>query len=612
MRQLLQCKVIRSVCFTLILAMVVTFIPPRLGGTPAHAQLMPQYAVAVTDIINQSGVYGDMLARQATDAIVVEMSKTSAYNGSIGITRKMINDAMGKLDVRPPLDKVNIVRLGEELNADAILEGVIKSVRIEGNGPTRRASVSLMVQLVDQASGEVINGAVQTGTSSSRVGYSADDEALVTEAVSKAAFQVVKTMVDYVIPVATIQMNIGSDQVMLNRGVRDGIKPGMRMIVIRGREIIGYIEVREVNPTDSVAKVVKSMRGIQPEDKAKAIYEMPALGTGAVKSEPLSSGAPPRAKRGSNALQKIGTFLLYAAAIYGLYTLIRPGRGTEDAPKIGTLGPMEITWDPSKYGHGVNVMEYQILQDPEKNSTIPVKVMRDPTAIDLGKISLASLFGGGAAITFPYYSLATNPAASFSTLQATVTPEAYGVTHQYMVRVLYKVTPAVAGTGTTNGGGGTGGGTTDAGGSVSYQFTPVSNIITMTAIDPVRITDVVAPRYDSTVGPSSLLVSDLEDTTVDMFIWNSKAGADVYYISVEPVQPGAAPPFKSDAIYATGPVVKLPDSERKRLASTISSYAGTVMRWRVYCRHKDDTSQAWFEGDENLFQVVGVPPGQPK
>lgn len=611
MRQLLQCKAIRSVCFTLIVAMVSTFLPPRIG-TPAHAQLMPQYAVAVTDIINQSGVFGDVLTRQATDAIVVEMSKTSAYNGSIGITRKMINDAMGKLDVRPPLDKVNIVRLGEELNADAVLEGVIKSVRIEGSGATRRASVTLMVQLVDQASGEVINGAVQTGASSSRVGYSADDEALLTEAVSKAAFLVVKTMVDYVIPVATIQMNIGSDQVMLNRGVRDGIKPGMRMIVIRSREIIGYIEVLEVNPSDSVAKVVKSMRGIQPEDKAKAIYEMPAIGSGAVKSAPLSSSAPPRSKKGSNALEKIGRFLLYAAALYGLYTLIRPGRGTENAPKIGTLGPMEITWDPSKYGHGVNVLEYQILQDPEKNSTVPVKVMRDPTAIDLGKVSLAPLFGSGAAITFPYYNLTANPASTFSTSQASVTPEPYGITHNYMVRVLYKVTPAVAGTGTDTTGTGTTGGTTDTTGTVSYQFTPVSNIITMTAIEPVKTTDVVAPRYDSTVGPSSLLISDLQDTTIDMFAWNAKAGADIYYISVEPVQPGAAPQFKSDTIYATGPVVKLPDSERKRLATTISSYAGKVMRWRVYCRHKNDTSQAWFEGDENLFQVDGMPPEQPQ
>ena len=68
-------------------------------------------------------------------------------------------------------------------------------------------------------------------------------------------------MVDYVIPEATIQMNVGADQVMLNRGSRDGIKPGMRMLVIRRKEVLGYIEVHSVDPINSNAKILKSLRG---------------------------------------------------------------------------------------------------------------------------------------------------------------------------------------------------------------------------------------------------------------------------------------------------------------------------------------------------------------
>ena len=391
MKQLLQSRIVKSVCYTLVTALVSSLAPTPLVA-PAAADLMPTYAVGVVDFVNESGVNGELLSRLATDAVVVEMAKTNRYE--VSISRQMINTEMDKLGLHPPLDTIGLVRLGEALSAEAMLEGSIKSVQLAGTGPTRRAAVTLDVRMRDQASGEIINGAVQTGSSSSRPGYAADDDSLITEAINNAAFLVVKTMVDYIIPEATVMMNIKETQVMLNKGARHGIKPGMRMIVLRRREIIGYVEVQSVSAIDSMARVIKSMRGIQPEDKVRAIFDMPTVGPVA-KSEPLPSGAPPGGGRRGNALGKIAKFLVGAGVVFGLVSLFRSGRGSESGPSI-TASPdtaTTIRWDPTKYGHGQTVVEYQVLRDNFADGALPVKALRDPSQIDAGRTDLAGLYG---------------------------------------------------------------------------------------------------------------------------------------------------------------------------------------------------------------------------
>lgn len=594
----MQSRAIRSVCYVLVAALVSSVAPVHLC-TPAAAQLMPNYAVAVVDFVNESGVQGDLLARLATDAVVVEMSKTPRYD--VGITRTAMRKEMEELDLRPPLDKVGLVRLGERLNVDAMLQGSIKSVQLAGEGATRRASVSLIVQMVDQASGEIINGAVQTGMSSSRPGYVADDDSLITEAINNAAFLCVKTMVDYIIPEATVMMNIGASEVMLNRGLRDGMRPGMQMIVLRQREIIGYIEVRSVTPQDCRAKVVKSMRGIQSEDRARAIFQMPTVSS-ALQTAPLPSSAPRKSGRSSSALSKIAKFLVGAAVVYGIFSLFKGDRGTEDAPSVGAsqIDPTTITWDPSSFGHGLNVKEYQILRDDFSFGAAPVMVISDPSQVDAGKANVYPLYGTAVPTTVTYSRLDTNPATSYTQATNTVAAEPYGTTHTYQVRAVLQ--QVVTSTGTDS----------DTTTVARYQYSGVSTSIRATAIEPVRNSDVISPAYDPTVAPPEILISDLQQGLVN-FTWRAKDGADVYYVVVEPVVPGTAPSWQSTQIYATNVNVSLPDAARKELANLISNpaYAEKTMKWRVYCRHQADTSPAWFMGQENKFVIGGTPPTFP-
>ena len=600
MRQLLQCRGIRSVCYALIIALASTIAPISPFTKPVSAQLISTYRVGVVDFINESGVQGDLLTRLATDAVVVEMGKTARYD--VSVSRHDMDAEMEKMGMRPPLTKLDLIRLGESLFADAMLEGSIKSVQLAGSGATRRASVTLVAQMIDEASGEIINGAVQAGTSSARarVGYTADDDSLIAEAINGAAFLLVKTMVDYIIPEATVMMNIGESQVMLNKGSRDGLKPGMRMIVLRQKEIIGYVEVQKVTANNSDAKVVKSMRGMQPEDKVRAIFDMPAVST-SLKSEPLPSGAPSGGGGGGKgALSKIGKFLLGAAIVFGLVSMFKGGRGSEDAPTAAAGAPMVIRWDVSKYGGGKNVDEIQILRNVDDYfSAEPVMVIKDPTAINYNSASVKGLYTATLPIQVPYFALDTDPSPNKGTQRtATVLNEGFsGTTYRYEYRILYHET------------------TIDQDGKVvpnQWRYSPRSAPpIIITAIEPVMNSkspsDIISPFYDPKLNAPLIQLDDIYQGTEDArFEWNPKDGADIYYMTVTDSSKRVI--WKSGEIEQNGQVVALTDPMRLDLASRLINYSGQIMKWRVYCRNSGDTSPGWVEGQESKFELGLNPP----
>jgi hypothetical protein len=307
-------------------------------------------------------------------------------------------------------------------------------------------------------------------------------------------------------------------------------------------------------------------------------------------------------------LSKIAKVLIAAGIVFGIVSLFRSGRGSEPAPTIsaGAQTATILTWDTSLYGHGQNVLEYQIMRDNFAEGARPVKAMRDASEIDAGRADVYRLYGTTVGTNVTYYTLPANPATSFSEATWTVPPEPFGTTHTYQVRVVYKLFNTI-GTGTSTDTTGT---TTTA--ANTYLYTAVSNTIVATAIDPVRSTDIVSPAYDPNVGPPEILVTNLQQGSTN-FQWNRKDGADVYYARVEPVVPGTGPTWQSALIYETGPTVSLPAGMRSDLANLLANpaYADKVMRWVVYCRHQADSSPAWLAGQEARFVIGSAPPNFP-
>src|SRR5262249_26298577 len=142
------------------------------------------------------------------------------------------------LRLQPPFDRVALQTLARALGADMVLTGVVLSASSAQNPATAR--VKMTIRLMDVGSGELVNGAVSTGTAS-HIGLDNAQDVLLDEALSKAAFDARQSMERYQLPEGTILNTsvVGTrEDAYLNIGTRQGVQSGMRFVVLRGRELV--------------------------------------------------------------------------------------------------------------------------------------------------------------------------------------------------------------------------------------------------------------------------------------------------------------------------------------------------------------------------------------
>ena len=350
----------RALSWTLIVAMIVPWLA-SLAPVPAVAQQAARGTVAVVDFTVRPGLQQALLSRAATDAVAMELSRA----GFNVLPRTQVQNALQELSLEPILDRLGVMKLGKTLAVDSIVSGEVVAVTVEGS--PRTARVTLLVRVTDVASGEDVNGAAVTGQSNPRVGYVGDDDQLIREAISNAALQAATTIASYTIPEATVLNTVGTDEVLLNRGTRSGIQTGMEMIVLRGRDVVGRIRVTRPSTSDAIAKVITSTLGIQPEDKARAVFKLPTVkfDRGKVKI------AEPRATPKSAGLSNLGKILVVAGIIFGAMQIGKGGNSGVEGPKAEavidpTAGPaVRISWKPSVFAQAnQDRILYHIYREP--------------------------------------------------------------------------------------------------------------------------------------------------------------------------------------------------------------------------------------------------------
>ncbi len=349
----------RALSWTLIVAMFLPGIA-SLMPVPAAAQQAARGTVAVVDFLVRPGLQQALLSRAATDAVAMELSRA----GFNVLPRTQVQNALQELSLEPILDRLGVIKLGKTLAVDSIVSGEVVAVTLEGS--PRTARVTMLVRVTDVASGEDVNGAAVTGQSNPRVGYVGDDDQLIREAISNAALQAATTIASYTIPEATVLNTVGTDEVLLNRGTRSGIQTGMEMIVLRGRDVVGRIRVTRPSTSDAIAKVISSTLGIQPEDKARAVFKLPTvqLDRGKVKI------AEPRAKPKSAGLSNLGKILIVAGIIFGASRIAQGGsRGVDSVTAEAITDPtgpaVKISWKPSVFAQAnQDRILYHIYREP--------------------------------------------------------------------------------------------------------------------------------------------------------------------------------------------------------------------------------------------------------
>ena len=107
-----------------------------------------QSQLAVTEFTARTSSQQTLLARAATDAVALELSR----NGFVVMSRSQVQAAISDLSLDTPLDKVGVSQLGQKLGATSIVQGTVLNLRLEGS--PRRANVNIIVRMTDPLSGE--------------------------------------------------------------------------------------------------------------------------------------------------------------------------------------------------------------------------------------------------------------------------------------------------------------------------------------------------------------------------------------------------------------------------------------------------------------------------
>jgi hypothetical protein len=361
------------------LSMLAVGLLYPLGAARAYAQLVQLPRVAVLDFENKSGYGGASIARAATDAVASEYQKSRKYEV---LARGEIEQQLKDLDLALPLDKIGFLRLGRALQTESLITGEVNAVTFVGS--PKQAQVVLTVRVIDIASGEPINGAVATGLSNRRPGYAGDDDTLVQEAIRNAAFEAVRIINNYTIPEATVLTTRAGKEVLLTRGIRGGLQPGMEMIVVRRGEEVGRIRVTQVSDSDAVAEIIDFGRGIQSEDRARAIFRVPTV---EVKAGRIVTERPRQRGEGNRLLRALGPILVIGLIAFGVARASSGGNTpvqtvVAEAGADGNFEPfVRISWKTTLFAKSVpDTIQWQIFRSDfidldEKANRIPVGVV---------------------------------------------------------------------------------------------------------------------------------------------------------------------------------------------------------------------------------------------
>ena len=343
------CAVVAAVAALSVRSVVV-----RAQQPVAAVEAIP---VAVTDFINKSDYGGDVLGRTAADALVLAMDESERFEP---LERAEVDPALARLGFGVSLGRIAQARLGEELEVSHVASGVVNDVHFEDTNEGRVAVVDLTVALLDVASGEYSSGARVTIGSSPRPGYTADDAALVDEALILATYQAVRTIVSFKRSEATVLSATPTD-VYLNAGSRAGLKEGMELVVMRFGEKVGRLRVIEVEPGYATCGIIASYRGVTVGDKAFSVFQPPTT-------------AQAVAARRAETKSKLNSTLISLLAAAGVFFTVSKDSPAEEAvPAVaasslsdatGTRAGILVTWGP--HGHqDHNVRAYEIWRNGE-------------------------------------------------------------------------------------------------------------------------------------------------------------------------------------------------------------------------------------------------------
>ena len=307
------------------------FIAPVLADAPGVETLRPKekrrIAVLDFDFSNLSdtsflsGVYaGNAASKGVSNLLTNELVKTGQF---VVIERSRIDAVLAEQNLGDSgrVEPTTAAQIGRILGVDAVLIGSVTKFSVEGetrsvggffgiggNQTKKTATVQIAGRLISTATAEIL--AVGEGSGQSRKSdsggtifgittssNSSSDERLLGDAATQAVTQLASQInsaapkLSSIRPIAptvdALVADITGNQVVINKGGRDGFRPGMVLSIERvsktvkdpvtGKVLrvvsqpIGRIQLVEVDPGSSVGKVIAGKGGsIRVGDRAKS------------------------------------------------------------------------------------------------------------------------------------------------------------------------------------------------------------------------------------------------------------------------------------------------------------------------------------------------------
>jgi hypothetical protein len=448
-----------------LLAVILTALF-LLGGThSAYAQVERVPVWAVIDFENK-GPKSEEVGRMAATAVASEFGKRATVE-VLPVDTSM--RAMETLGYRVPLSSASqLSRLGLDLEAGTVVTGEVLNFRVVSVGGDKYANVILRVFVKDVASGITINGAGVAGKSGLR-GGSADDSSLMTEAFGDAAFKAVQEIESRRLPTSTVTSTVDG-RALLDRGLRDGLKAKMDVIVTRGREQVAVGRITSVDNDSAVVTPRQDLvsKGIRGGDRVRVIFDVPEVSPKFTDSGEAKTTRS-RSSGNNSGLITVVLVLLLLGLLLGqgrsgsteLVTRVtaQPVNESNDLPGV------RISWTRDTFLRHNNVVQFQVFRDDVASN--PVAVIEGTSSSVVDRID-------GSAFR-PYYNSEDVPGLNGTQCITLDTedqdadgfvPLTPGRPYTYSVAVIYRISSLdLPGEGSTGGGGGTTGGGTTGGGT---------------------------------------------------------------------------------------------------------------------------------------------------
>jgi hypothetical protein len=376
-------KVIRRSPVTRATAWVLTvaLISPTIAvGRAAKAQDQQVLKVVIADTVNKASGASKTLGINATAAISTELAASGLGKFNVVSTTEVRNEATNaglKVPSNPSapynFSETEWLRIAKNLGADAIVTSEVGATKAVGKGGG--VNVAITVALKDVASNTLTSGGSGSVTEFARPGESVSLDELLTKGVSDAALKAVRDVLSHSVVSGTV-LNITSDQVIINRGLRDGVKVGDRVQILRdagngSRFAVGEIRILRAYATDSEASVISNTGGISPEDVARVVYTAPAI-------IPAAAG-PVLASSKETLKPNTAHSSLSMSAVGGTLAVIGVGVLLAAANKGGQVSVTDLTAEPTSQANGAavlvrwrdnifgqgNVQQYKIYREPD-------------------------------------------------------------------------------------------------------------------------------------------------------------------------------------------------------------------------------------------------------